>query len=229
MRHGIKSVLLDMDGTQLITEPRNRRVHETTARKYGGQIDKSDWNFLAGTSDRIIWNHLKNKFNHFAVGEDDYVAEIEYGYLTDTHGVILRPGMAEIFQRAADRGLIVATVTNSSRKVTDVSLKAHGLERKMHLVLTKDEVLAAGLKTKPAPDPYLMAARTLGVDIAHCLIFEDSKNGARSGVAALAGTNGHGGVIQIIDQGDESQYEPTAHAHARSKNELVAACYKFIP
>lgn len=229
MTHGVKAVLLDMDGTQLVTEPRNRRVHETTAKKYGGQIDKADWDFLAGTSDRIIWNHLKSKFNHFAIGEDDYAAEIENGCLTDTRGVVLRPGMTEIFQRAADRGLIVATVTNSPRKVTDASLKAHGLESKMHLVLTRDEILGAGFKTKPAPDPYLMAARILGVDIADCVIFEDSKNGARSGVAALANTSGHGGVIQIIDQGDESQYEPTAHAHARSKDELVAACYKFIP
>lgn len=218
-----------MDGTQLITEPRNKRVHETTARKYGAHIDKSDWSFLAGTSDKIIWTHLKNKFNHFAIGENDYIAEIEDGYMRDMNGVILRPGMDKIFARAAARNLRIATVTNSPRRIADASLHAHALYPKMHLVLTKDEVLDAGMNTKPAPDPYLLAAKILGVDITHCLIFEDSRNGARSGIAALGNSGGPGGVIQILDPGDESQYEAAAHAHVRTKDQLVAACYKFIP
>ena len=40
---------------------------------------------------------------------------------------------------------------------------------------------------KPHPEPYLLAAATLGLPPAECLVIEDSFAGARSGVAAGMG------------------------------------------
>jgi HAD superfamily hydrolase (TIGR01509 family) len=37
---------------------------------------------------------------------------------------------------------------------------------------------------KPAPDPYLEAARRLGVDPKECLVFEDTESGRLSAHAA---------------------------------------------
>ena len=56
-------------------------------------------------------------------------------------------------------------------------------------VVTFDDVAAP----KPHPEPYLLAARLLGVDPARCLAFEDSETGARS--AHAAGMT----VVQIPD------------------------------
>lgn len=229
MPHPVEAVLLDMDGTQLITEPRNRRVNEVTARKHGGRIDKSDWNFLAGTSEKIIWTHLRDTFNNFAISEKDYIAEVEKGFALDQAGVVLRPGMQEVFERAADRGIIVATVTNSSHQIAISSLRNNALDGKMSLIISKDDVLNAGLKTKPSADPYLLAAQRLGVNIKNCMIYEDSKNGARSGVEALGDvSSSFGRVIQIIDPDDHAQFEPAAHAHVYDRDQLIAATYKFI-
>jgi beta-phosphoglucomutase-like phosphatase (HAD superfamily) len=47
-------------------------------------------------------------------------------------------------------------------------------------VITGDGVLHG----KPHPEPYLKAARALGVDPADCLAIEDSNTGARSAEAA---------------------------------------------
>ena len=41
-------------------------------------------------------------------------------------------------------------------------------------------------RTKPEPDLYLHAARELGVDIAHCVVVEDSEIGVRGAVASGA-------------------------------------------
>ena len=38
--------------------------------------------------------------------------------------------------------------------------------------------------SKPSPDPFLTAAKRLGVEPAHCLALEDSYNGVRSASAA---------------------------------------------
>ncbi len=39
-------------------------------------------------------------------------------------------------------------------------------------------------QTKPAPDPYLLAAKLLGADPAQCVALEDSPNGVASATAA---------------------------------------------
>jgi beta-phosphoglucomutase-like phosphatase (HAD superfamily) len=54
------------------------------------------------------------------------------------------------------------------------------------MILGDDPELGAG---KPAPDPFLLAARRLGVAAQHCWAFEDSPAGARS--AADAGCRVH--------------------------------------
>ncbi len=47
-------------------------------------------------------------------------------------------------------------------------------------MVTVDDVARA----KPAPDPFLLAARLLGVDPQRCLAFEDSEPGAEAAFAA---------------------------------------------
>jgi beta-phosphoglucomutase-like phosphatase (HAD superfamily) len=37
---------------------------------------------------------------------------------------------------------------------------------------------------KPAPDPFLLAAKCLGYRASHCVVFEDSPSGIKAGVAA---------------------------------------------
>ena len=37
---------------------------------------------------------------------------------------------------------------------------------------------------KPAPDPFLLGARKLGVEAADCLVFEDTQTGLKSAAAA---------------------------------------------
>jgi beta-phosphoglucomutase-like phosphatase (HAD superfamily) len=50
-------------------------------------------------------------------------------------------------------------------------------------ITADDPRLRAG---KPAPDPFLLAAGCLGYNASRCVVFEDSPNGIRAGVAAGA-------------------------------------------
>ncbi len=50
-------------------------------------------------------------------------------------------------------------------------------------ITADDKRLKAG---KPAPDPFLLAARELGFDTKKCVVFEDSPSGIRAGVASGA-------------------------------------------
>lgn len=50
-------------------------------------------------------------------------------------------------------------------------------------ITADDKRLKAG---KPAPDPFLLAAKELGYDARDCVVFEDSPSGIRAGVASGA-------------------------------------------
>lgn len=50
-------------------------------------------------------------------------------------------------------------------------------------ITADDKRLKAG---KPAPDPFLLAAKCLGFNAKKCVVFEDSPSGIRAGVASGA-------------------------------------------
>jgi beta-phosphoglucomutase-like phosphatase (HAD superfamily) len=61
------------------------------------------------------------------------------------------------------------------------------LERLQPHVYGSDQVA----RSKPHPDVYLLAARSLGVPPARCLVVEDTPTGTRAGVAAGATVVGY--------------------------------------
>jgi HAD superfamily hydrolase (TIGR01509 family) len=88
-------------------------------------------------------------------------------------GVPLRPGARAVLAAIA---LPKAIVTSSTRAEAALKLRLTGLDALVDTVVALEDVAAP----KPAPDPYLLAARLLGVDPARCLVFEDSETGAEA-------------------------------------------------
>lgn len=65
-------------------------------------------------------------------------------------------------------------------------------------ITADDKRLKAG---KPAPDPFLLAAKCLGYDATKCVVFEDSPSGIRAGVASGAT------VIAVCTSHERAQIE----------------------
>jgi HAD superfamily hydrolase (TIGR01509 family) len=97
-------------------------------------------------------------------------------------GLPLRPGIARIVDEAIAEGITLAVCSTSNEKavqaVVDVML---GSERSRKITVFAGDAVAA---KKPAPDIYDLAAATLGLDPARCLVVEDSNNGLRAAKAA---------------------------------------------
>lgn len=98
-------------------------------------------------------------------------------------GMPWRPGAYEALQLAVALDIPTALVTSSYRKFANQTL-ANAPEGALSVVVSGD-VLAPD-QGKPHPEPYLRAARELGVDITRCVIFEDSIPGLESGIASGA-------------------------------------------
>ncbi len=90
-----------------------------------------------------------------------------------------RPGARELLGQLRGDGIPCALVTMSYERLVAPVLDAlpHG---SFDVVVTGDAVS----RGKPHPEPYLHAARLLGVEPAECLAIEDSNTGARSAEAA---------------------------------------------
>ncbi|QHY94530.1 Sugar phosphatase YfbT [Streptomyces sp. S4.7] len=109
------------------------------------------------------------------------VARIERLEVEDVAGgVVLLPGAADLLAALpADRW---AVVTSASRRLAEARLAEVGVRPKT--LIAADDIT----RGKPDPEPFLLAARRLGVDPARCLVFEDAPAGLRSGTAAGMGT-----------------------------------------
>lgn len=94
-------------------------------------------------------------------------------------GLPLKSGAKAVLDALGAR-FTLGLVTSSGRDSAHAKLDQTGLAPAFRIVVTLDDVTAA----KPAPDPYLAAARTLGADPARCLVFEDSEPGAQAAWAA---------------------------------------------
>jgi sugar-phosphatase len=105
------------------------------------------------------------------------VARIEQLEVDDVPGgVELLPGTRAFLDALpADRW---AVVTSATRRLAEARLDVVGIRPKT--LITADEVT----RGKPDPEPYLLAARRLGVDPADCVVFEDAPAGLAAGRAA---------------------------------------------
>ncbi len=91
-------------------------------------------------------------------------------------GVGLLPGTKEFLAGLpAERW---AVVTSATRRLAEARLGAVGILPKT--LVAADDIT----RGKPDPEPYLLAARTLGVDPADCVVFEDAPAGLQAGRAA---------------------------------------------
>jgi 2-haloacid dehalogenase len=69
------------------------------------------------------------------------------------------PEVPESLDRLRDAGFRLATLTNSTQEVADAQVRNAGLGDRFEMVLSAD----AAKRLKPAPAPYRMAARALGI------------------------------------------------------------------
>jgi HAD superfamily hydrolase (TIGR01509 family) len=93
----------------------------------------------------------------------------------------LMPGVAALLAEAADAGVRQALVSSSYRVLVDAALE--GMPAHPFATSVAGDEVTHG---KPDPEPYLLAARLLGVDPSACVVLEDTPTGAAAGAAAGA-------------------------------------------
>lgn len=190
------AILLDFDGTTVDSEPLHCRAHQQFLRSQGIDISEAEIYGNVGKSDRLFYLDLMARHGkqgdvfQWMEGKTDLLLEI---YRTE--GLELRPGVKDLLDHAFEQGVTVCLVTSTERRVAQVGLEIVGLHQRIMNRVCYEDVE----RRKPAPDPYLLAARRLSIPPQRCLALEDSANGATSAATAGALTVGLVGLTSAKD------------------------------
>jgi HAD superfamily hydrolase (TIGR01509 family) len=175
----LQAVLLDMDGTLVDTEGFWWEVEVEVFAALGHTLDDS-WRHV------VVGGPMTRSAGFLieATGADIALAELSVllnAGFEDRIGraLPLMPGAARLLAELAEYEIPTALVSASHRRIIDRVLTALGPQH-FALTVAGDEVA----RTKPYPDPYLLAAAGLGVDPARCAVVEDTATGVAAAEAA---------------------------------------------
>ena len=175
----LRAVLFDMDGLLIDSEPLWFEVETDVMTRLGGTWTTVDQKALLGSSldnaVRYFLERARVPADPAEVGEwmlGGIVAKVR------DHGVRIMPGAADLVAAVAAAGLPYALVTSSQRRFVDAVLDRTGL--RFPAVVTGTDVT----RSKPDPEPYLLAAGRLDVPPSQCLVLEDSITGVTAAEAA---------------------------------------------
>lgn len=174
----IRTVLWDIDGTLLESEPMHWEAVMVVANRRGAGLGPDDHFGFLGLSMPMVHAKLAARMTP-GLDVAGFVDAVTDHYVGNVDRVPARAGALETIDRLAARGVLQACVSNAGRPVVVANLRRLARPA-LAFGISRDDVP----RGKPNPDPYLAAAARFGVDPAECLVVEDSPVGAAAGVAA---------------------------------------------
>ena len=179
------AILVDLDGTLADTESVNFIAYKLAFSEIGIKVDDS---YLKAN----LGNNWRSFLPQILLGcqssvSIDFIrmrkADI---YIEKIGEVSINWGLVNLLKSLSNYFLI-GLVTNASKRNVLSLLNYFELTDLFQVIVTGDDVS----EPKPSPECYNLAARSLGVANANCIIFEDSYIGLASAIAF------GGSVIQI--------------------------------
>jgi HAD superfamily hydrolase (TIGR01509 family) len=173
------AVIFDMDGVIADSEPIHGAAFDAVLRPLGHVIGPDLRASLMGHGHHENWQTLSDYFSltNVEMLRDAYVEALLAG-LAETRETL--PGVREVIDALRHAGVRIALASSSQDTWIDALLSGLGLSHAFDAVVSGSHVEHA----KPAPDVYLLAAKTVGVPPAHCLVIEDTPAGVEAAKSA---------------------------------------------
>lgn len=176
--HPFKAYIFDCDGTIADTMPLHFQAWTRALDELGGCFPEELFYSWGGKPTYVIIEQLNEKFG--TVLDPVSSAELKESYFEALIPEVLpiEPVVALVRQFHGTAPMAVAS--GGHREIVIKTLEALKLMPYFETIVGMEDVE----RGKPAPDPFLEAARRLGVNPEDCLVFEDSPTGIEAARAA---------------------------------------------
>ena len=176
----VAAVVFDMDGLLIDTEIVYRTAIMEAAAERGIDLPLWLFNKMIGApitqNTQLMLDHYGADFDVEGLFEESGRRFHEVIHLEDR----LKVGVRELLEFLEREQIPRAIATSSPHEAVERHLRPNGILDRFQAVVARGDYVNG----KPAPDPFLAAAKALGVAAEDCLALEDSHNGIRAAHAA---------------------------------------------
>lgn len=179
-----EALLSDMDGTLVNSEEGLEAATTLILERRGCDYGTFDKSRVVGLAGNVA---MKILLEHFRIDEDP--EEVVKEWRIEARRLVYSsvepcPGVLDMLKLMEKRRIPKIVVTTSGTTYSERVMQITKLRKRFLGLITKDVMSDLGMRTKPAPDPYLHAAGVLDVKPENCLVLEDSAVGTMAGKQA---------------------------------------------
>lgn len=178
----LEAVIFDMDGVIMDSEPIHYETEFDILKRFG----VTDYPFAAhaqyvGMRTRDLWaGHISTygldaSWQELTIeGDEAYIQALKEKDFDPIEGLI------DLLERVKESGIKMIVASSASRENIKLVLDKFAITQYFEGYVSSQDVE----KTKPNPDIFLLAAKTLGVKPECCVVIEDAKHGVQAAISA---------------------------------------------
>lgn len=176
-----RAVIFDMDGVIIDSEPLWRQAEKEAFKAQSIILTDDMCRSTAGLRLIQVIEHWQKRF-----GFDD---EIKANLFTIIHAGVIElilsegksfTGLIELLEKIISKGIKLALASGSSYPIIEAVLEKLAIKKYFDVIRSGDDEEYG----KPHPQIFISTAQLLKIDVEHCLVVEDSRNGVLAAKAA---------------------------------------------
>lgn len=174
-----RALFLDFDGTLVDSIPQLRNAYSDFLHQFGVEGSPQEFDELNGPQLYEIINLLRDRYQ-LAASQADLMNLYREILVSREKDLRPREGAEDLLNAATLQGFRIAIVTSSSQSRVDDFLERNGLATVIERVIGAEMCS----RSKPHPEPYLIALQAMSANPQRSISVEDSHAGVESAASA---------------------------------------------